>query len=108
MIRYKTKLKIGDEAVVISGKSKRSRGKILAMSLKSGKVLLQGVNMKKKFSPPSQEMPQGGLIEMEFPVHLSNIQFWDAKSKKPTRLCYQVNKEGKKIRVAVKSRTEID
>ena len=108
MIRYKTKFKLGDEAIVISGRAKNSRGKILAMSLKSGKVLLQGVNMKKKFSPPSQEMPQGGSVEIEFPMHLSNIQFWDAKFKQPTRLRYQINKEGKKMRIAVKSGTELD
>ena len=104
----KTKLKIGDEVVVISGKAKNTRGKILAMNLKSGKVLVQGANMKTRMAPPSQERPKGGPVEMEFPMHLSNVQYWDAKSKKPSRLRYKKNNQGKKIRVTVKSGAEVD
>ncbi len=106
-LKIKSKLRLGDEVVVISGKAKGSRGKILAMSLRSGKVIVKGVNVKSKFTRPSQEMPKGGSIQVESPMQLSNIQYWDIKSKKPTRLRYQINQAKQKIRVTVKSGTEI-
>lgn len=106
----KTKLKIDDEVIVISGKSKGSKGKILAYNKKNGKIIVQGVNMKRRFQRPTQENPRGGLIKVEAPLHISSVQFFDSKSKKPSRIKYTQDKNGNKnkVRVAVKSGKEID
>lgn len=106
----KTKLKIEDEVIVISGKSKGSKGKILAYNKKNGKIIVQGVNMKRRFQRPTQENPKGALIKVEAPLHISSVQFFDSKSKKPSRIKYTQDKNGNKnkVRVAVKSGKEID
>ena len=107
-IKVRTRLKIGDEVVVISGKNKNLSGEVLAMSTVSDKVLVKGVNFRKKFAPPSQEIPKGGIIKMEAPLHISNVQLLDPKSKKPTRIAYKRDKSGKKMRIAVRSKTEVN
>ena len=104
----KTKLKIGDEVIVISGKSRGDRGKILAIDKKNGRVIAQGVNMKKRFARPTQENPKGGIMEAEAPLHISNVQYYDSKAKAGSRIKSSLNKAGKKVRVAVKSDKEID
>ena len=104
----KTKLKVGDEVIVISGKSQGQRGKILALDKKGGRIIAQGVNMKKRFARPSQENPKGGILEAEFPIHISNVMYYDSKSKSGTRIKMGINKAGKKIRMAVKGDREID
>lgn len=104
----KTKLKIEDEVIVISGKNKGSKGKILAYNKKNGKIIVQGVNMKRRFQRSTQENPKGGLIEVEAPLHISSVQFFDSKSKGPSRIKYTQDKNGNKVRVAVKSGKEID
>ena len=104
----KTRLKVGDEVVVIAGKFKKSTGKILAKSLEKGQVWVQGVNLRKKFMRPSQENPKGGAIETEGPVHISNVMFYDGKLKKGSRLSAGKNKAGKKVRIAKRSNKEID
>lgn len=104
----KTKLKIEDEVIVISGKSKGSKGKILAYNKKNGKIIVQGVNIKRRFQRPTQENPKGGVIKVEAPLHISSVQFFDSKAKKPSRIKYTQDKNGNKVRVAVKSGKEID
>ena len=107
-VRAKTRFKIGDEVVVISGKNKNSKGEILAMDAASGRVLVKGVNLKRRFVPPSQELPKGGAIEREVPMHISNVQLLDPKLKKPTRIAFTTNKSGKKTRIAARSKVELD
>ena len=106
--KVKTRFKVGDEVIVISGKNKNSKGEILAMNTITGRVLVKGVNFKRRFSPPSQELPKGGIIEREAPMHISNVQLLDPKLKKPTRIAFVTNKSGKKVRIAVKSKVELD
>jgi len=104
--KVKTRLKVNDEVIVIAGKMKSRKGKILALNREQGKVIVQGVNMRKKFLRPSQESPKGGVVDMEAPIHISNVQILDQKTKKPTRLRIEM-KDGKKVRVAVKSDKEL-
>ncbi|MDH4263305.1 MAG: 50S ribosomal protein L24 [Spirochaetia bacterium] len=104
--KIKTRIKVNDEVVVITGKMKSKKGKILALDRESGKVIVQGVNLRKKFLRPSQENPKGGTVEMESPLHISNVQILDSKTKKPTRIRIEM-KDGKKIRIAVKSDKEL-
>lgn len=96
--RRKTKLKVNDEVVVISGKHKGKRGKILFIDRLGERVVVQGINLRKKFIRPSQENPQGGVIEVESPIHISNVMYYDSKLKKGVRLGFKYE-DGKKIRV---------
>lgn len=104
--RFKTiKLKKDDEVICIAGKDKGRKGKILNIDKKRDRVIVSGVNKRKKFLKPTQENPQGGAVEIENPIHISNVQLFDSKTKKGVRLGFQV-KNGVKIRV-IHSKKEI-
>lgn len=92
-------VKKGDKVVVISGKDKGKEGTILEAYPKKERVLVEGVNYVKKHAQPSQDNPQGGILTIEAPVHVSNVMPVDPKSGQPTRVGYEV-KDGKKVRIA--------
>lgn len=97
--RYRrTALKVEDEVIVIAGKEKGKRGKILYIDRLRDRVYVQGVNKMKRYVRPSQENPQGGQVEIEAPLHISNVMFYDAKAKKGVRIGYEMRGE-KKVRV---------
>ncbi|PAE22968.1 MULTISPECIES: 50S ribosomal protein L24 [Bacillaceae] len=100
-------VKKGDKVMVISGKDKGKTGVILAAFPKQSRVLVEGVNIVKKHSKPSQMNPQGGIISQEAPVHVSNVMPVDPKSGEPTRVGYKTV-DGKKVRVATKSGEFLD
>jgi large subunit ribosomal protein L24 len=92
-------VKKGDKVRVISGKDKGKDGVILAAYPKDNRVLVEGVNIVKKHSKPSQVNPQGGIMSFEAPIHVSNVMPIDPKSGNPTRVGY-TTVDGKKVRVA--------
>lgn len=92
------KLKVNDTVKVIAGKDKGKQGKIKKINWKTNRVMVEGVNVVKKASKPSQQSPQGGIVDLEKAVHISNVAVMDSKSGKPTRVKVQ-EKSGKKIRV---------
>ncbi len=92
-------VKKGDKVRVISGKDKGKTGEILAAYPKDNRVLVEGVNIVKKHSKPSQANPQGGIFSFEAPIHVSNVMPIDPKSGNPTRVGYKLV-DGKKVRVA--------
>ncbi|WP_442597498.1 50S ribosomal protein L24 [Neobacillus sp. D3-1R] len=100
-------VKKGDKVMVISGKDKGKTGVILEAYPKQSRVLVEGVNVVKKHSKPSQANPQGGIISQEAPVHVSNVMPIDPKSGNPTRVGY-TTVDGKKVRVAKKSGEVLD
>lgn len=100
-------VKKGDNVVVISGKDKGKKGVILESFPKKDRVLVEGVNIVKKHAKPSQENPQGGIINREAPIHVSNVMPLDPKSGEPTRVGYKVV-DGTKVRVAKKSGEQLD
>ena len=100
-------VKKGDKVMIISGKDKGKTGVILAAFPKQSRVLVEGVNIVKKHSKPSQMNPQGGIISQEAPVHVSNVMPVDPKSGEPTRVGYKTV-DGKKVRVATKSGEVLD
>ncbi len=100
------KIKKGDSVVVRSGKDKGRTGTVLQVLPKDGKVLVQGVNVAVRHRKPSQENPQGGIERREAPLHISKVAVAD-KDGKPTRVRFET-KDGKKVRVAVKSGETID
>jgi large subunit ribosomal protein L24 len=100
-------VKKGDKVMVISGKDKGKQGVVLASFPKKDRVLVEGVNVVKKHSKPSQANPQGGILSQEAPIHVSNVMPLDPKSGEPTRVGFKVV-DGKKVRVAKKSGETLD
>lgn len=100
-------VKKGDKVMVISGKDKGKTGVILAAFPKQDRVIVEGVNIVKKHSKPSQVNPQGGIINQEAPIHVSNVMPLDPKTDQPTRVGYKIV-DGKKVRVAKKSGEVLD
>ena len=99
--------KTGDKVVVIAGKDKGKDGKILKTLAKENKVIVENVNMIKKHQKGNGQVA-GGIVEMEAPIHASNVMILDPKTKKPTRIGHSTNKDGKKIRVTKKSNSSLD
>lgn len=102
----KLKVKKGDTVVVLSGKSKGVRGEILRVIRETQRVYVQGANLVKKHTKPTQTTP-GGIIQKEASIHVSNVALIDPKSDKPTKVGYKLNKDGTKVRIARKSGAEI-
>ncbi|OGX79157.1 50S ribosomal protein L24 [Exiguobacterium sp. SH31] len=92
-------VKKGDTVQVMSGKDKGKQGVILKAMPSKNRVVVEGVNVMKKHAKPSQANPQGGILEIEAPIHVSNVMPIDPKTGKPTRVGFKVV-DGKKVRVA--------
>jgi large subunit ribosomal protein L24 len=100
-------VKKGDKVKVISGKDKGKEGVVLQAYPKKERVLVEGVNIVKKHSKPSQVNPQGGINSQEAAIHVSNVMPVDPKSGEPTRVGYK-EVDGKKVRIAKKSGEALD
>jgi large subunit ribosomal protein L24 len=96
------KIKKGDNFVVLSGKDKGKSGTVAQVMPREGKVVVSGVNVITRHRKPSQANPQGGLDRSEAPMAISKVAVADPKSGKATRVRFEV-RDGKKVRVAVKS-----
>ncbi|MCV3241692.1 50S ribosomal protein L24 [Mesorhizobium sp. ZC-5] len=96
------KIRKGDKVVVLAGKDKGRTGEVLSVAPKDDKAVVRGVNMIRRHQKQSQSQ-EGGIITKEAPIHLSNIALADPKDGKPTRVGFQVQKDGKKVRVAKRS-----
>ena len=101
------KIKKGDSVVIRSGKDKGRSGTVLQVMPKDGKVLVEGVNVAARHRKPSQANPQGGIDRIPAPLHISKVALADPKDGKPTRVRFET-RDGKKLRVAVKSGETID
>jgi large subunit ribosomal protein L24 len=106
-MQKKLHIRKGDMVVVISGDYKGSKGRILQVDRKTDRAIVEGVNMMKKHTKPNTQYPQGGIIEKEAPVHISNLMLVDPKSGKPTRIGRKLNESGKLVRYSKKSGEEI-
>ena len=96
------KIKKNDKVVVLSGKDKGKTGEVIRSMPRDEKVVVSGVNIAVRHRKPSQTNPQGGLERSEAPLHISKVAIADPKSGAPTRVRFDV-RDGKKVRVAVKS-----
>lgn len=100
------KIKKGDLVAVIAGKDKGKQGKVLELLTKQSRVLVEGVNRVKRHTKPSQKNPQGGILEKEAPLHISNVMLVDPKTNKGGRIKI-VAKGKERVRVFKKSGTEL-
>jgi large subunit ribosomal protein L24 len=104
----KLKIKKDDEVIVLAGRDKGKRGKVLRAYPADNRVLVDGVNVVKRHTRPSQADPQGGVKEKGLPIHVSNVALIDPKSGKPTRVGYRILDDGRKVRIARRSGEVID
>jgi len=96
-------IKKGDQVVVIAGADKGRTGEVLRIDGRAGKVLVQGVNRAYRHLRPSRQHPQGGRIQKEMPIHISNVLPIDPKTNQPTRVGFRTLEDGTKERFARKS-----
>ena len=97
----KLKIKTGDTVKVIAGDHKGSEGKVQKVILEKNKAIVEGVNMVKKHTKPSAQNPQGGIVEKEAAIHISNLSLLTSKGE-TTRVGYKTE-DGKKVRFSKKS-----
>ncbi len=101
------RLQKGDMVVVITGKDKGKKGKVMRCFGEDDRVLVEGINLVKRHMRPNPRMQQGGILEREQPLAASNVMLVDPKTGKGTRIRIKTDDKGVKIRVAVKSGEEI-
>lgn len=104
----KRKIKRDDEVIVLSGRDKGKRGRVLRVLTKENRVIVDGVNIAKRHVKPTQAEPQGGIQERESSIHISNVSLIDPQSDEPTRVGYRVLDDGRKVRFAKRSGEVID
>lgn len=105
--RFKTCLKKGDPVVVIAGKDRGSKGRILQVIPKDNAVLVEKVNMIKRHTKQDRDK-EGGIVEREAPIHLSNVMYHDGVSDKGVRIRKKFLEDGRKVRVSVRSGEVLD
>ncbi len=97
----------GDTVFVNAGEDKGKTGKVIRVITEKKRAVVEGVNIVSKNQKPNAKYPQGGIIKMEAPIHISNLNVIDPASGKPTRIGHRKNEDGKTIRYAKKSGEEI-
>ncbi|MFI3293339.1 MAG: 50S ribosomal protein L24 [Rikenellaceae bacterium] len=103
----KLHIKKGDLVFVNAGNNRGQQGKVLSVDTEKERAIVEGVNMVKKAQKPNAQNPQGGIVEQEAAIHISNLQVIDPKSGKPTRIGRKLDANGKLVRYAKKSGEEI-
>ncbi len=101
------KIKNGDKVIITTGKDRGKDGVVSEVLKHENKVVIDGMNMRKHFVK-SGAGHQGGVIDRPAPIHVSNVAILDPKTKKPTRVGYEINKKGEKQRITKASGSKID
>src|SRR5687768_2744674 len=101
---FVSKLRKGDEVIVLTGRSRGETAKIESIDKKNNRVYLENKNLGKRHQKPDLNNTEGGIVDIPMPLHVSNVALVDPKTKKPTRVGYKVD-GNKKVRVAKKSGT---
>lgn len=106
-MQKKLHIKKGDTVVVITGNYKGQKGRVLEVIRKNDRAIVEGVNLVKKHTKPNAQNPQGGIVEQEASIHISNLMLVDPKSGERTRIGRREDDKGKLIRYSKKSGEEI-
>lgn len=101
--RLKVPIVKGDRVRVIRGNYRDAEGTVLRVLRDEGKVVVEGVNLRKRHQRPTPSNPEGGIITFEAPIHISNVMLIDASVGKPSRVRLRIEPDGTKERIAVKS-----
>lgn len=102
------RIKKGDRVLVLSGKDKDKKGRVLVVIPEKERVIVEGVNIIKKHQKPSRKYPRGGIIEKEAPIHISKVMLLCPKCEKPTRIGNIVLEDRTKVRVCKHCKEVID
>ena len=103
-----TKLRSGDEVIVIAGKDIGKKGTLREIVRNKNKAIVTGINIVKKHTKPNPEMGvAGGVVEQEAAISLSNLAIWNPKTKTKDKISYSVDKDGKKVRLFKSDGVEI-
>ena len=103
----KLHIKKGDTVYVNAGDDKGATVRVLKVLVSEGRAIVEGVNMVSKHTKPNAKAPQGGIVKKEAPIHLSNLNVLDPKTKKATRIGRRKDESGKLVRYSKKSGEEI-
>ncbi|MBS0149813.1 MAG: 50S ribosomal protein L24 [Nitrospira sp.] len=93
----------GDTVIVISGRERGKTGKVMAVDLRAGKVVVEKLNVVKRHTKPNQKVKQGGILEREAPLQISNVMFFCPVTQKPTRVGIRTQADGRRVRFSKKS-----
>ncbi len=102
-VKLKMHVRRGDDVRVIRGNYAGAEGTILRVLRKENRVVVEGVNMRKRHERPTEDNPEGGIMTFEAPIHASNVMLLDPESGEPTRARIETDEHGNRERVAVKS-----
>jgi large subunit ribosomal protein L24 len=106
-MQKKLHIKKGDTVIVVTGNYKGQKGRVLDVTRKTKRAIVEGVNMVKKHTKPNAKNQQGGIVEMESSIHISNLMLVDPKTGEPTRIGRRIDDKGKLVRYSKKSGEEI-
>lgn len=105
----RVRVKKNDQVLVIAGRDKGKRGRVIEVQTRTSRVVVEGVMMVKKAVKPNRQRGiAGGIVEREAAIHISNVLVLDPSSRKPTRIGYQILQDGRKVRVARKTGAVIE
>lgn len=99
-MQKKTHIKKGDLVKVLAGEDRAKEGRVLEVDRAKNRAIVEGLNINKKHSKPTTANPQGGIVEKEGPIHISNLMLIDPKGGKPTRVGRKMEKGGKLVRIS--------
>jgi large subunit ribosomal protein L24 len=104
----KSRIRKGDTVVVISGRERGKSGKVLSVDLGAGKLIVEKLNVIKRHTKPSQKAKQGGILEREAPLAISNVMFLCPVTQKPTRVGIRTLEDGRRVRFSKKSNETVE
>ncbi len=104
----KSKIRTGDTVVVVSGRERGKTGKVLSIDLRAGKVVVEKLNIVKRHTKPNQKVKQGGILEREAPLQISNVMFLCPTTQKPTRIGIRILEDGRRVRFSKKSNETVE
>jgi large subunit ribosomal protein L24 len=104
----KSRIRKGDVVVVIAGRDRGKSGKVLSIDLGVGKVVVEKLNMIKRHTKPNQKVKQGGILEREAPLAVSNVMYLCPVKQKPTRLGVRTLDDGRRVRFSKKSNDSVE
>ncbi len=103
MTQNRLHVRTGDLVQVLSGNYKGAQGTVLRVIPAKNRVVVEGVNMRKRHQAPSQQNPEGGIVTFEAPMHVSNVMLIDPTTSEPTRVRARLDADGTKERISVRS-----
>ncbi|MDK2744927.1 MAG: 50S ribosomal protein L24 [Nitrospira sp.] len=103
-----SRIRKGDTVVVVSGRERGKTGKVLSVDRGAGKVVVEKLNIVKRHTKPNQKVKQGGILEREAPLQISNVMFLCPVTQKPTRLGVRISEDGRRVRFSKKSNETVE